>query len=125
MKRLARGLIVAHEVQLFGARVGLGAGGRGLDLLPGCLGVVGVVSADVCASKLINYPHTAPSRTPNFVFELTRCSTLCGGKLLGESNTFQGDGWVLRVNGEIRASAATAPGSRRVGHFALSIFAFG
>lgn len=65
VERLSCSLVVAHEVQLLGAGVGLGVGGRRLDLLPGCLGAVGVVSADVCASKSINNSHTAPLRAPN------------------------------------------------------------
>lgn len=54
VERLSCSLVVAHEVQLLDAGVGLGVGWWGLDLLPGCLGAVGVVSADICANQLID-----------------------------------------------------------------------
>lgn len=60
MERLSSGLVMADEVQLLVAGVGLGVGWWGLDPLPSCLGAIGVVGADVFASKSINNSHTAP-----------------------------------------------------------------
>lgn len=49
VERLALGLVVADEIELLGTGVGLRVGGRGLDLLPRCLGTVWVECAHVYA----------------------------------------------------------------------------